>query len=117
MTEVEEAARPSSNGGGGGKRVILIEAIHTIDPETGEEFIQADEEQLHDIVSKLLGTLSAIGGTLHIAADRVKVGTASGQPIGRTIGYVIQYQAFSPLRDLEAPAESEPDIPDGEETA
>lgn len=116
MTEVEEAAKPSSNGGGGGKRVILIEAIHSID-ENGDEFISADEEQLHDVVSKLLGTLSAIGGTLHIAADRVKVGTASGQPIGRTIGYVIQYQAFSPLRDLESPAESEPDIPEGEEAA
>jgi hypothetical protein len=81
------------------KRTYIIEAI--LDPDTGE--VVQDLARAERVVFQLLNSLWAVGGSVRIAADRVKVGELPApdggrkEPLGETVGLVIEYHVNTPL--------------------
>jgi hypothetical protein len=100
------------------KRTYVVEA--GMDPDTGG--VAQDREKVNQIVSDLLGSLWTVGGAVRIVADRVHVGdlppdSAGGrpEPLGETVGMVIEYQASTPLNKASLTArlldEAMPELP------
>lgn len=82
------------------KRTYVLGA--QLDPDTGE--IVQPEAQVEAIVLKMLAAGWVVGGAIRIVFDRVLVGelapaTPGGprEPLGETVGAVIEYQANTPL--------------------
>jgi hypothetical protein len=83
------------------KRYWIIEPVYD---ETGRRV--ADRDRLEHVVSDLLGTLEQVGGVVRIVADRVKLGELPPEkpngrphPVAETVGFVVIWQAYSPVGD------------------
>lgn len=88
---------------GSAKRTEIIEPLIT---EDGEMFFNTDRAR--DYLEHLLSTLLVVGGSARIVADRVLIGKlppdGSGrrEPMGATVGLVIEWSAAGPLHERSA---------------
>jgi hypothetical protein len=92
------------------KRTWVIEegVIQAPDGELvlGAEF---DMDRARVLLDRLLGTLAEIGGMVAITVDRVKVGEGpGGVPLAVSQRLIVEWQAFSPLRDPERTGGADP---------
>lgn len=77
----------------GTERFGVIEAV-----EYEDGSIRVNQDELLQVMADMAGTLRQVGGMFAVSADRVQVGEEHGKPVGETIRYVWQWQAFSPMR-------------------
>jgi hypothetical protein len=85
-----------------GERTVLIEPAITEDG-----LMVADRGRAADVLNDFLGALLAVGGTLEVQADRVRIGEIPGAHDGQrptvlaeTVGLIVRYSPSSPLTDF-----------------
>lgn len=99
------------------KRTWVIEE-GVIQAPDGELVLSAefDMDRARVLLDRLLGTLAEIGGMVAITVDRVKVGEGPGAvPLAVSQRLIVEWQAFSPLRDPERQMDPRGDDPTPEE--
>lgn len=86
--------------GSASKRVWVVEDAVAEGPD-GELHLtgEFDMERARVLLDRLLGTLAEVGGMFSVAADRVKVGEFNGQPLAQSRALIVEWQAFSPMRE------------------
>lgn len=89
------------------RRVYVIE--EGINPETGEPTGTYDRQEAAELLADLEGILARVGGMVNIAARRVQIGEAMGEPVGESRELVVTWDSYAPLE-----REYEP-VPDGED--
>jgi hypothetical protein len=84
-----------------GERTVLIEPL--VD-EDG--LMVADRARAANVLDDFLGTLLAVGGTLEVQADRVRIGEipaahGEGKPmvLAETVGLIVRYVPSGPLTE------------------
>jgi hypothetical protein len=91
---------------GSAKRTEIIEPVVTDD---GRMVFDMDRAEAH--LGHLLSTLLVVGGSARIIADRVKVGSlppdggGRREPLGMTVGLVVEWTAAAPLHEVSATLE------------
>ena len=85
-----------------GERTVLIEPAMTEDG-----LMVADRGRAADVLNDFLGALLAMGGTLEVQADRVRIGEIPGAHDGQkptvlaeTVGLIVRYSPSGPLTDF-----------------
>ena len=85
-----------------GERTVLIEPAITEDG-----LMVADRGRAAEVLNDFLGALLAVGGTLEVQADRVRIGEIPGAHDGQkptvlaeTVGLIVRYAPSSPLTDF-----------------
>jgi hypothetical protein len=92
-----------ANTGNAAKRTEIIEPIVT---EDGELVFNIDRAR--DYLDHLLSTLLVVGGAVRIVSDRVLIGklppdgAGRREPMGATVGLIIEWTAAAPLHDVSA---------------
>lgn len=81
------------------KRTWIIEEAR--DPDTGESLGGYDRAQASEFMQDLEAVLFTVGGVVHVATDRVKVGDVGQEPVYKSSRLIIQWQAFAPGREPE----------------
>ena len=71
--------------------------------EEHDELPGYDRAEALGLLQDLEAVLFRVGGVVHIAADRVKIGSAGSEDIFESAGLVIQWKAFSPGREPDHP--------------
>jgi hypothetical protein len=100
------------------KRTIVLEPLLGDDGRIVKQRAEAEEAILD-----LLGSLWTVGGILRIVADRVKIGdlpgteTSSPEPLGETVGLIIEYQANTALNKASVTAALMDSVHEGNEPA
>lgn len=87
------------------KRTWIIE--QEFDPETGAQSGTYDRAQAIEMLQDLEAVLATVGGVLHIATDRVKVGDVGDEPVYDSRRLIIQWRAFAPGREEQRAPEPE----------
>lgn len=92
------------------KRTWVIEE-GVIQAPDGELVLSAefDMDRARVLLDRLLGTLAEIGGMVAITVDRVKVGEGpGGVALAVSQRLIVEWQAFSPLRDPDRDPREDP---------
>lgn len=88
------------------RRIYVIREL--VDPGTGES-LGYDREEAAEVLADLEATLFRVGGMVNIAARRVQVGEALGEPLAISAELVVTWDSFSPLeRQDDGPAQDAP---------
>lgn len=76
------------------KRTFILE------PRVVDGAYEPPRELLNTTLGDLIGAGWAIGGIIRIVFDRIEIATLEGgEPLGQTVGAVVEYEARAPLHD------------------